>query len=164
MANQNFNEKTQQAWECLLDTVSMDLSKDGSNCLAVRVYEPNTTRVVAQFRTNTWDNEDMQDLSTMVAMYLGGEISEHYLAHYDDSLALYEGLDTDTIRKYVKDSYRVSKNFVDMIKTYPDLAICHKNDVKNMTTFKPEKSHAILYKDYYITTKVYEYIKDLAWV
>ena len=51
-----------------------------------------------------------------------------------------------------------------MIKTYPDLAICHKNDVKNMTTFKPEKSHAILYKDYYITTKVYEYIKDLAWV
>lgn len=166
MANKNFTQKTtQKAFNMLKNCGLIDYTEKNENVTNVTIFRKllGTKHV---FNTNTWDCESMEDLGTLLFMYRNNEndVTWDNIITYDYGMALCEGLGADTMRKYVKDSYRVSKNFLDMINNYPEMVICHKDFIKNLASFKPEKSHAILYKDYYITPKLYEMIKDMAWV
>lgn len=166
MANKNFTQNdAKKAYNMLKNEGLVDFIESKENVSSVTVTRKllGTKHV---FKTNTWDCESMEELGTLLFMYRNNEneVTWDNIIKYDYGMALCEGLGTDTTRKYVKDSYRVSKNFIDMVSKYPEMVICHKDFIKNLTSFKPEKCQAILYKDFYITPKLYEMIKDMAWV
>ena len=83
------------------------------------------------------------------------------LQAYDMSHAVFDGLGTDTVRKYIKDSYRFGKTFIDMVRDNKALVICSEDFAKRFESIRPEKMHAVLYKGYYITEGIYKMIKSV---
>lgn len=167
MANKNFTQlEVIKAFEMLKNDGVIDFVVNNENVTTVTVFRKlfNTKHV---FKTNTWDCESMYDLATLLFMYKNGEedVTWDSICVYDASMPEYQALDmkTECIRKYVKDSYQVSKKLIDMVNDNNAFAICKLEDLKGFESFKPEKCQAILLNGVYVTPKIYEYLKDYAW-
>ena len=167
MAQKNFTQKdTQKAFNMLKNAGVIDFVVNNENVTTVTVYRKQFGHVHT-FKTNTWDCEDMHDLATLLFMYKNGEedVTWDSITLYDASMPEYQALDmkTECIRKYVKDSYQLSKKLLDMVNENNSFAICKLEDLKGFESFKPEKCTAILLNGVYVTPKIYEYLKDYAW-
>ena len=166
MANENFtNGYVVSDFEHLKKQGKLNYTCNSNNTNVTSVTVYSRYGWTKTFTCHWWTSEELEELANMVYHYWDRAIEWSTLSHYDTSMAQYSALDmtTDNIRKYVKESYQNSKKFIDLLKQKDGFAICSADFLKTYESFKPEKCNAKLLNGYYITPKIYEYLKEYAW-
>lgn len=148
MANLNLTKNVKLGHEVVEDVLFFEMNSSG-NVTSATVENFNGSRIV--FNTNTWDGESLENLTSQVACYLGGEITWEQLKNYDMSMSESEAIDGH-IRQYVKDSYIFGKyNIKQMFNIVAKKYGYTTEFLKKYSSIDIQKSNTVLINGVYVT-------------